>query len=153
MKILPLHVIPEAVTLIAEYNFKAWGRKNPNDSVEKTIQRIQARIENRRPPITLVAYEGQEYAGSVTLKLHEMRIYPERAHWLGDLLVVPEKRSRGIGTRLVSETEYLASSFGISKLHLYTTNQASFYERLGWEMDEYVYYENENVAVMFKELY
>lgn len=152
MKILPLYEIPEAVIPIAEYNFHEWGHKRPNDSVEKTIARIKERVNNRKPPLTLVSYENENYVGTATLNVQEMSIYPEKEYWLGSLFVVPDKRRRGIGSRLVLEIENLARSFGIRELNLYTPNQESLYKSLGWTTDEYVEYEKETVAVMSTQL-
>ncbi|MBU4036444.1 MAG: GNAT family N-acetyltransferase [Proteobacteria bacterium] len=152
MKIQPLYEIPEAVIPIAEYNFNEWGHKRPDDSVEKTIARIQERLNNRKPPLTLVAYENENYIGSATLNIREMIIYPEKEYWLGSLFVVSGYRRRGFGSLLVSEIENLAKSFSIHELNLYTPNQESLYKKLGWTTDEYVEYEKETVAVMSKKL-
>ena len=152
MKISPLHDIPHAVIPVAEYNFNEWGHKRPGDSVEKTIKRIQESVDNRTPPMTIVAYDDKKYVGSVTLTVWEMGIYPEKEYWLGDLFVVPEKRRRGIGRILVYEVEALAKSLGIPALNLYTFDMESLYKGLGWETDEYIEYENEAVTVMSKQL-
>ncbi len=152
MKIFQLCDKPEMVKYIAEYCYKEWGYKKSNNSIEKTIEQINKRVYNKKPPITLVAIENDKYIGSVSLKIREMSIYPQKQYWFGDLFIVPEKRKMGIGSKLVKAIEELAISMGITELNLYTPDQEKLYFSLGWNTDEIVQYENSQVVVMSKKL-
>ena len=50
MKIIHLYEKPEMVTAIAEYGYREWGHKRPDNSLEKAIKRITERIYNKPPP-------------------------------------------------------------------------------------------------------
>lgn len=51
---------------------------------------------------------------------------------LRSVLIVPRHRKRGLGSLVVREVEKLARQAGIETLHLLTTNQAPFFERIGY---------------------
>ena len=65
-----------------------------------------------------VGYAGLEVYGPVAL--------------LRSVLIVAQHRKRGLGSLVVSEMERLARDSGIASLHLLTTNQAPFFERIGY---------------------
>ncbi|GLZ87415.1 hypothetical protein Pres01_34660 [Metapseudomonas resinovorans] len=69
--------------------------------------------------------EGQQvgYAG--------LEVYGPNA-LLRSVLIDPRHRKRGLGSLVVSEMEKLARQAGIETLHLLTTNQAPFFERIGY---------------------
>ncbi|MCY1526056.1 Acetyltransferase (GNAT) family protein [compost metagenome] len=70
-------------------------------------------------------FEGQHigYAG--------LEVYGPDA-LLRSVLIVPRHRKRGLGSLVVSEMEKLARQAGIESLHLLTTDQAPFFERIGY---------------------
>ena len=73
--------------------------------------------------------EGQHigYAG--------LEVYGQEA-LLRSLLIVPRQRKRGLGSQVVSEVEKLARQAGIERLHLLTTDQAPFFERIGYVLTQ-----------------
>lgn len=53
---------------------------------------------------------------------------------LYQMAVLPEYRSRGIGTRLVEALERLARSWGMAQIYLHGRDYAvGYYERLGYQ--------------------
>jgi len=48
------------------------------------------------------------------------------------LVVAPELRARGVGTRLVAHVESEAQSLGLSAIYLLTTTAEAFFSRLGY---------------------
>ncbi|BAN49304.1 arsenic resistance N-acetyltransferase ArsN2 [Metapseudomonas resinovorans] len=55
---------------------------------------------------------------------------------LRSVLIVPQQRKRGLGSQVVSEVEKLAHRAGIERLHLLTTDQAPFFERIGYVLTQ-----------------
>lgn len=55
---------------------------------------------------------------------------------LRSVLIDPRHRKRGFGGLVVSEVEKLARQAGIETLHLLTTNQAPFFERIGFVLTQ-----------------
>jgi GNAT superfamily N-acetyltransferase len=111
---------PEAIDLISRWYFEEWGRLNPKASVEGIASRISQSMNREKPPLLLLAVEGNEVIGAAELKFREMDIYPDREHWLGGLFVAPKWRGFGVGSKLMERIVLLAKEFGIEELYLQT---------------------------------
>lgn len=117
---------------LAEWHVRAFGRWIPGWSIEQAAAELAAQTQQRGFPTTLVALEGSELLGSVSL-LDADPPAPERyAPFLGSLFVLPEARGRGIGAALVTAAVDEARRLGLPTLHLWTPGHAEFYRRLGW---------------------
>lgn len=51
---------------------------------------------------------------------------------LRSVLVLPQQRRRGLGGQMVRQMEQLARRAGIANLHLLTSDQTAFFERIGY---------------------
>ncbi|MCY1289868.1 hypothetical protein D9M70_389800 [compost metagenome] len=90
----------------------------PNDDVELPGRLFYAfQLEGQH-----VGYAGFEVYGADAL--------------LRSVLIVPRQRKRGLGSQVVSEMEKLARQAGIESLHLLTTDQAPFFERIGYVLTQ-----------------
>lgn len=65
-----------------------------------------------------IGYAGIEVHGSTAL--------------LRSVVIAAQQRRYGFGSRVIKEMERLATDRGIESLHLLTTNQAPFFERIGY---------------------
>jgi predicted N-acetyltransferase YhbS len=121
---------PEHVRLVAGWIYHEFWLGKPGHSVESFEARLREASDPDRIPLSLIAfYEGRP-AGTVNLIDNDNPNRPELRPWLAALLVVPEYRGRGIGTRLVRELVREAGRLGFSELFL-GTDIPAFYERLG----------------------
>ena len=95
--------------------------------------RAPAISTTRAMPTTLVAMQGEEAIGSVSLvdeDAPEFRGVGDA--WLASLFVKPASRGQGIGAALVRACVALAAIERVPRLWLFTPEHADFYARLGW---------------------
>lgn len=95
----------------------------------------EAALETALPgpiPITFVAIEDGVALGCASLlDDDEVSGWSEQL-WLGNVVVTPSARGRGIGAALVGAVEAHARSIGITELHLVTTSAVDWYRSKGW---------------------
>src|SRR5690348_5405613 len=101
----------DAIPTVAEWYYEAWGNV-PGNSVQKTIERIQAKLNRDKPPCHLLAISHNSVLGVAQFKRHEMSLYPEKEFWLGSLFVAPDWRGCGVGSALANEIATIAKAFG-----------------------------------------
>jgi predicted N-acetyltransferase YhbS len=139
---------PESVRPLALWLYEEWGRRNPDNSVEKVERRLMQRMNRDKVPLTLVAFRGAELVGSASLIIREMETHPQFLHWLGGLYIHHPYRNQGIGSRLVEYAASEAERLGVRELYLYTRHHESFYSRLGWRPVERAHYHGREVLIM-----
>ena len=143
----------EAIPIIAQWYFDEWGHMVVGNSFEKSCERIRGKLNRDKPPLHMLAKEGEKVLGVAQFKLREMEIYPEREHWLGGVFVAPEARGGGIASMLSLRIAEIAQTLGATKLFLQTERlDGGLYARLGWLPLERVRYHGVEVLVMEKEL-
>lgn len=104
-------------------------------------------------PLMLVAIDAGEIVGTAQLKFREMKIYPEKEHWLGGVYVAESARKQGIAKILVESIEAEARRFAVKTLYLQTEYlDGGLYATLGWQAVEQVNYRGVDVLVMHKHL-
>jgi GNAT superfamily N-acetyltransferase len=141
-----------AIPTVAEWYYKEWGNL-PGNSVQKTIERIQAKLNRNKPPCHILAISDDRVLGVAQFKLHEMSIYPDKEFWLGSLFVSPHWRGCGVGSALANEVARIATAFGVKQLYLQTEAlDGGLYTRLGWKLIDITTYNTVRVAVMVRQL-
>lgn len=111
---------PEAIPLVAGWYFEEWGRHQPDNSVEATIKRIQTKLNRDKPPMHILAVQGENIVGVAQLKIREMPEYPDKEFWLGSVFVSPESRGQGVAYGLCMQASEIANALGIKELYLST---------------------------------
>ena len=92
---------------------------------------IHAFCRSDRLPIGLVAVAAGRLWGTVTLRA-TTESHAHLGPWLTGLLVVPERRRQGIGTRLIRAAEKLAESLGHNTLYARSASAEPLFHGLGW---------------------
>jgi predicted N-acetyltransferase YhbS len=148
---LTLH--PGWIGTIARWHFDEWGPLTGSESSEKYRASLECGLLTNAIPSALVAYSGDNLLGSVSLIACDMNIRTELSPWLAQLFVMPNQRSRGIGSLLVRSAVDRAQTLGFGRFYLYTSgNLPLFYQRLGWTVRERVDYLGKERTVMQIEL-
>ena len=99
----------------------------------------------------LVATEGQELRGVLTLTVHSW----QRTGWIEDLVVAPAYRRQGLGRSLLGEARRWAQRQGLSTLLAQASTQnypaISFYQECGFTFCGFHerYYPNRDIALFF----
>lgn len=144
---------PEAAPLVAGWYFAEWGDLKPDTTAERIRETLVASASSHEIPITVLAVLDGTVIGSAQLKHREMRIYPEKEHWLGGVFVVAKHRRKEIATRLIETVVETARTLGVKVLHIQTQRlDGGLYRRLGWRPVEKVHYNDLDVLVMQREL-
>ena len=133
--IRPLADAPGLAPMLAAWHHAHWGHfYDPADwSLQAATDELRDHATRRGRPTTLVAFEGDEPAGSVSLVDEDAPEFtPVGDAWLASLFVRPDCRGRGIGQALVRECVALAAREGVPRLWLFTPEHVDFYAALGW---------------------
>jgi predicted N-acetyltransferase YhbS len=97
-----------------------------------------------RLPLSLLAHHEGRLVGTVTLIDNDDARRTHLHPWLAAMVVVPDWRGRGVGTRLVNALARDAARLGFRELFL-GTDGPGFYARLGAQVHERV---NEQFSIL-----
>ncbi len=119
--------------LLADWHVREWQPLVPSMNVPDMLAEFSTHAGRVQIPTTLVALDGDDVVGSVSLLENDHDDIRAYSPWLASLYVRPDHRGRGLGIELVRRCEDMAHQLGIPVLHLYTTGQEPFYRKLGWD--------------------
>ena len=141
---------PELIGEVARLSWKEWQEiyQQREQTLEHCLKNYQERMNTDRLPLTLVALLDAKLIGMVSLKFHDMDTRPELDPWLGGLLVLPEWRNRGVGTKLMHRATEEARRLNVPRLYLWTHSAEGLYQKLGWQVVERTNYFDKNAVVM-----
>jgi len=139
---------PALLPELASWFYEEWGRRNPENSIEKVEQRLQERMNRDTLPIALVGFLDGKLVASASVKIQEMETHPHYEHWLGAVYVDTQYRNRKLGSQIVQYTVAVAKQLGVKELYLYTRSHEDFYTRLGWLPIERPQYHGRLAVVM-----
>lgn len=98
-----------------------------------TVEAAMSEIASAGPvPATFVALEHGEPLGCASLLDDDEVDGWDGHHWLGNVVVHPSARGRGIGSQLVDVVINHARALGLDSLQLVTDTAVDWYERRGW---------------------
>jgi GNAT superfamily N-acetyltransferase len=133
----------EQIVPLYEWLFAAPGNRPPQWDAEAAAGRLRDAIAGERSAVLVAEAEDGSLAGLCTayLELDSVR-YGQRC-WVEDLAVDPDRRSQGIGGRLLDAAEGWARERGASHFELDTglarEEAQRFYERRGKPVKAYTY--------------
>lgn len=142
----------EAIPTIARWFYQEWPYLYPDRTLSDIEQFIGGGIRKNKMLVALVAFEGEELLGTVSIKIHDMGTRLNLTPWLAGLYVVESQRRQGIGTKLVNAIERKAKEISVRKLYLYTMKSEGFYTKAGWFVKERTEYHGYPVTIMEKEM-
>jgi N-acetylglutamate synthase-like GNAT family acetyltransferase len=122
----------DAIPMLARLHHAEWHLVTPHLRVDDRIARFQARTCRGEVPTSFVAVMDRRVVGVACLVEYDVESRKDLTPWLASVLVVPEYRRRGIGSRLSERVAKEANRLGFAALYLITTDKADFYARLGW---------------------
>lgn len=134
-EIRPLADCPGQAPRLARWHHEHWGHfYDPADwNLASATAELEDHATRRSRPTTLVAMQGEDAIGSVSLvdeDAPEFRGVGDA--WLASLFVWPAARGQGIGAALVRACVALAASERVPRLWLFTPEHVAFYAQLGW---------------------
>jgi predicted N-acetyltransferase YhbS len=125
----------DLVPTLARWHVDAFHHAVPNWNLGMAAAEL-ASHQLHALPCTFVALDERDAPlGSVSLLLEDPPGDARHAPWLASLYVDAPRRGQGIGLALLERASVEAHALGHAWLHLWTTDQAAFYERHGWERE------------------
>ena len=148
MEILLLNDITyQAYSLqIIKWLEKEWGHMDIIEDIKNLS--LQTNIF----PKVFIAIENEQILGTISLLENDMNIRPNLNPWLGCLYVDSKYRKQGIANKLFVHCENYATKLHIKTLYLFTSKLYKLGKRYNWHTIEEVFFENEIVTIMKKEL-
>lgn len=132
MKIERLYKHPEKMGEAAEMIYDEFVSKKENPKSLDEVKKMFVDRAGDSLPIRLVALQGEESVGTVSLVEDDLSVRPNYTPWLASLVVKPAYRSYGIGKQLLAATKKLVKSLGYKELYLRTETAAEYYKKNGW---------------------
>jgi GNAT superfamily N-acetyltransferase len=125
---------PELVPDVVEIAWREWGALQAESEHERWLR--EAERDSRLHTATaaaFVALDGDRAVGVVQLHEFELDDIRDRSPWVCGMVVLPEYRGAGIGSRLLEALERFAAAERVPQLWVFTEHAAGFYERCGWQ--------------------
>lgn len=119
---------PEHVDTVAGWLWSFWGIPGNNDFYCSFV----THGKKDDFPAIYVAFVDDNPAGTVALLRADLFSRQDLYPWMADLYVLPEYRSRGIGSALQDFILDEAKKRGYPSIYLYTP-LVGYYEKKGWE--------------------
>jgi predicted N-acetyltransferase YhbS len=119
-------------TLVAafEQDWQEWyGPGGQGDARNDLSERMNRGVL----PLALVALDGGQPVGSLTLSANSIHEHPELTPALIGFWVREDFRNRGIGARLLRASYEEARKMNLRTLHAATSRAASLFRREGWQ--------------------
>lgn len=154
MRVISLNQAKQYQPAVAKLLLQQWA--DIYRQLDMSVADVKAMIEERctdTVPFFLVAVDEHErLLGCGAVKDTEHFTDMNLAPWLAAIVVTPEGRGQGVGTKIVRACEQRAAKNGISTLYLSTDRAEKFYQKLGWERIEYRQSLGVKVALMKRDL-
>ncbi|MCK6549896.1 GNAT family N-acetyltransferase [Myxococcota bacterium] len=119
--------------ILAPLHVREWRHLYPPGwTVDVAARELLAAPDARGLPRTLVAVDGDDVLGSVSLVADDLPTHPELGPWLASLFVVEAARGRGVGRALVAGIIEEARGLGLTELSLFTESAEGLFARFGF---------------------
>jgi GNAT superfamily N-acetyltransferase len=145
---------PSLIPQVAELRWAEWGK--PPEPVEFSYWLDTTRSEAGRDevPMTWVAIDSDGRAvGAVGILQFDPDDFRDRSPWLVGMIVAPEWRNQGIGSRLVRALETWVAMQSIPRVWVATGPAEGFYQKCGWEtVDSFINEYDEASVVLERRL-
>lgn len=150
MKIEYLRDHDDWIPTIAGWFYEEWAKFHPELGVKGMAERLNERCYTDRLPLALVAVQGKQVIGTVSLKKHDMDTRMQYSPWIASLYVRKDYRNKRVGIRLIDAGLEKARDLGMKHIYLYTRVQkhVDFYTKLGWSVVETTEYRGGGVTVL-----
>jgi GNAT superfamily N-acetyltransferase len=145
----------EVIPVLADWIYNEWSFLYPGKTSHYIESLLRKRLNKKKLPITLVAFQAGKPVGTVSLKASDMKTRRYLRPWVASLYVAKRWRGKGVGSSLMKAVEQKAAKLGIRKLFLFTADSdlaARFYSKLGWQVKGKTIYQSYPVIIMEKEL-
>jgi len=136
---------------LAELCGREWQHLYTGWDAEAALREFESQRADGTLPLSLVAMEGDELLGMVSIIFDDLPGHEHLNPWLASLFVLPAHRGKETGSRLVHEAEKSLIRNGVPAAYLFTESARSFFEKLGWQTIERATCNGHPVAILRKD--
>ena len=137
---------PEHASTVAGWVYRHWPYEFAGVPFEDWLEELH----DTSARTVFVALEDGVPVGTASLDAADLPARADLTPWLASVYVLPEHRSKGIGSRLIERVEAEAWARGVPVLHLQTPEHEAYYAARGWRTLERLSAWDHRVAVMSK---
>jgi GNAT superfamily N-acetyltransferase len=125
---------PQLVPEVVEIAWHEWGGSLTEQEHARWLREAERDSRLHLPTsAAFVALDGDRAVGVVQLHEFEIDAMRDRSPWVCGMVVRPDYRGAGVGSRLLAALEQFAAGHGVPRLWVFTEHAAAFYERCGWQ--------------------
>jgi GNAT superfamily N-acetyltransferase len=125
---------PQLVPAVVEIAWQEWGASLPEQERARWLREAELDSSLHAPTSAgFVALDGDRAVGVVQLHEFEIDAMRDRSPWVCGMVVRPEYRGAGVGSRLLAELERFAAGHRVPRLWVFTEQAAAFYQHCGWQ--------------------
>ncbi len=145
MEIKFLADVPYYIPLLSDKITQQWTHYKNITEIER-ISCYKKRLNKKKLPLSLIAFENESIAGTVSLvsSSKSSNLNP----WLVSLFVLEEYRNNGFGRSLVKKLLDHARTLGFNSVFLHTSKCSSYYQHQGWEIIKIIADNDQKVSLM-----
>ncbi len=146
---------PMAGSTLSRLNFAEWADTLPEitHSSWDDFYRECAMNGDSSLPTTIVGTLHGDVVGSVSLEvIDDVTEFPHYTPWITGLVVAQDYRSKGFASQLMQQAHRIAFEMGYSRLFLWTYDQETMYQRLGWSVLHRITFKGRAAVVMARDL-
>ena len=140
------------IPVLVDWFLKEWPEHYGNGGLGNAQRDIESYANNDILPVGLVAYRNNELCGIMALKEDSISSLSHLGPWVAAGYVAPEFRDQGIGGRLLSGVEKVASNMGFSQIYSGTSLAHGLLLRANWVKENEVVQAGNNVSIYTKKL-
>lgn len=127
---------PQFADVVAQRIWDAWW-KAKGYSIEYIATLVDESLISEGVPLCLVAHNGEEFVGTVSVIVSDMVVRPNYSPWIAALWVDADFRNRGVGETLVETALQAIAQLGIDKAYLCALREKrDYYLRRNWTQIE-----------------
>ncbi|MHB1210112.1 MAG: GNAT family N-acetyltransferase [Acidimicrobiales bacterium] len=146
---------PMAVSMLSRLNFEEWAESLPEltHSAWESFYQECAMNGDSSLPTTIVGTFHGEVVGSVSLEvIDDIEEFPHYTPWISSLVVAQDYRNKGIASQLMRYASRFAFEKGHSRIFLWTYEQETMYQRLGWSVIHRIPFKGRGAVIMALDL-
>jgi len=122
---------PQHLLTVSRWIHDEWTHVTDPD-LQSQVRATQSWLNDDGLPLCLVALEGEQCVGTVSIFTDDLHSRQDLTPWLAALYVDAAHRNRGIGGALIERLLEVARGLGVRRLYLHTETASAYYRRKGW---------------------
>ena len=135
-KISDLKSQPQFLDDAADRVWNAWWRQDGHE-LDFIKGLFAENLTAETTPVALIAHDGNEFLGTVSLIDSDMEARPQYTPWVAALWVDEQQRSHGIGSALIKAAIEKAREQGFPEVYLCAeADKHEYYAARGWVLIE-----------------